>query len=178
MSEVMTMPTDPHLPQLPAPGGPNFVPSWWGGKVAERRARKRAMAAQAAHWSPHRIAQAPSSSAEVLRKSLEQHRRASGVPQPEMALEILNGPVAGHCLPWHGGQMRLNHETPGLGDDPKIARRQAVLHPDTDGGYLVEDLGSPGGTFVNGGRVRGRMPLEPGDELQIGDRRLRVISYA
>jgi sigma-B regulation protein RsbU (phosphoserine phosphatase) len=37
-----------------------------------------------------------------------------------------------------------------------------------DGEYLVEDVGSSNGTFVNGQRISGPTPLNEGDELQIG----------
>ncbi len=37
-----------------------------------------------------------------------------------------------------------------------------------DGGYFVEDVGSSNGTFVNGKRISGRLPLTEKDTLQIG----------
>ena len=40
--------------------------------------------------------------------------------------------------------------------------------------WYVEDLESTNGTFVNGARVEGVAPLGYGDELQIGQVRLRV----
>ncbi|HEY1357702.1 MAG TPA: FHA domain-containing protein [Thermoleophilaceae bacterium] len=36
------------------------------------------------------------------------------------------------------------------------------------GGIAVQDLGSTNGTFVNGQRVTGSHPLQPGDQVQIG----------
>src|SRR5262245_62165396 len=36
------------------------------------------------------------------------------------------------------------------------------------GGFLVRDLGSSNGTFLNGARVRGDRPIEAGDVLQLG----------
>ena len=36
-------------------------------------------------------------------------------------------------------------------------------------GYIVEDLGSTNGTFVNGERVSGPRALRPGDRLQLGE---------
>lgn len=44
------------------------------------------------------------------------------------------------------------------------ARIRATLH-----GFVIEDLGSTNGTFVNGQRVTGSTPLRPGDTLQLGD---------
>ncbi len=40
--------------------------------------------------------------------------------------------------------------------------------------WYVEDLASTNGTYVNGGRVEGVAPMGFGDELQIGQVRLRL----
>ena len=39
---------------------------------------------------------------------------------------------------------------------------------------FMEDLGSTNGTLVNGQRINGETPLSEGDELQIGQVRLRM----
>ncbi|HIN95687.1 MAG TPA: ATP-binding cassette domain-containing protein, partial [Planctomycetes bacterium] len=52
-------------------------------------------------------------------------------------------------------------------DHPGISRQHARIErsqPD----YLVTDLKSANGTYVNGRRILGRAPLEPGDMLNIG----------
>ena len=58
-------------------------------------------------------------------------------------------------------------------DDPFASQEHAVL---TFRGrdWYVEDLGSTNGTYVNGNRVEGVAPLGFGDELQIGQVRLRL----
>jgi hypothetical protein len=38
-----------------------------------------------------------------------------------------------------------------------------------EGRYLVEDLGSTNGTYLNRQKVSGPMPISPGDRLQIGN---------
>ncbi len=58
-------------------------------------------------------------------------------------------------------------------DDPMISARHArVLRK--AGKMVVEDLGSANGTFLNGRRVQGTEPIQPGDELTIGSYMYRL----
>lgn len=62
-------------------------------------------------------------------------------------------------------------------DDPeaKVSRRHARISV-RDGNYLIEDLGSTNGTFVNRGRRLApgdRYPLKDGDEIIVGKTFLR-----
>ncbi len=54
---------------------------------------------------------------------------------------------------------------------PLASRRHAELRAE-EGGYVLYDLGSANGTFVNGQRVQ-RHLLRPGDVIQIGDEQYR-----
>ena len=58
-------------------------------------------------------------------------------------------------------------------EDPFASQEHAIL---TFRGrsWYVEDLGSTNGTYVNGNRVDGVAPLGFGDELQVGQVRLRL----
>jgi hypothetical protein len=58
-------------------------------------------------------------------------------------------------------------------DDPFASTEHAIL---TFRGrdWYVEDLGSTNGTYVNGNRVESVSPLGFGDELQIGQVRMRL----
>jgi pSer/pThr/pTyr-binding forkhead associated (FHA) protein len=40
--------------------------------------------------------------------------------------------------------------------------------------WFVEDLGSTNGTFLNGSQVEGTAPVSYGDEIQVGEVRLRL----
>jgi pSer/pThr/pTyr-binding forkhead associated (FHA) protein len=51
--------------------------------------------------------------------------------------------------------------------DRSISRHHAVILR-AEGRYLIEDLGSTNGTFVNGSRVSGRHFLSDGDFIEIG----------
>ena len=54
-----------------------------------------------------------------------------------------------------------------LVDDPSVSRRHAALRHD-EGGFVVEDLGSANGTFLDGARVAGRAPAGSGAVVSIG----------
>jgi pSer/pThr/pTyr-binding forkhead associated (FHA) protein len=86
----------------------------------------------------------------------------------------LSGARAGH-------QQRLAAEFAVLGRHPSSdlpfdaerdlevsARHAAVFRQ--GGGYVIRDLGSTNGTWVNGQRVRSDAALEPGDRIQLGTR--------
>jgi sigma-B regulation protein RsbU (phosphoserine phosphatase) len=53
-------------------------------------------------------------------------------------------------------------------EDPSLSRGHARLDILEDG-FVVEDLGSLNGTFVNGHAVQGRKPLKASDRLQLGN---------
>jgi hypothetical protein len=56
--------------------------------------------------------------------------------------------------------------------DTTVSRRHARLVW-RDGGWVLQDLGSKNGTYLNGRRV-GRCQLRPGDRLALGQALLRV----
>ncbi|MFN0180658.1 MAG: FHA domain-containing protein [Gemmatimonadales bacterium] len=51
--------------------------------------------------------------------------------------------------------------------DIEVSIRHAAVFKQ-GGGFLIRDLGSTNGTFLNGARVRGDRPLEVGDVIQLG----------
>src|SRR5215211_6122755 len=54
-----------------------------------------------------------------------------------------------------------------LADDPEISRQHARVSR-SGGGYVVEDLGSMNGTFVNGSRLHAPHQLTDGDKIEVG----------
>ncbi|MBW8012761.1 MAG: FHA domain-containing protein [Chloroflexi bacterium] len=53
-------------------------------------------------------------------------------------------------------------------NDAELSRRHARL-VSQGGGYVLEDLGSTNGTFVNGKRLSGPHALQPGETIRFGD---------
>ena len=53
-------------------------------------------------------------------------------------------------------------------NDAEVSRRHARLIQQ-GGAYLVEDLGSTNGTYVNGQRIGGPSPLHSGDTVYLGE---------
>src|SRR5258705_12251173 len=56
-----------------------------------------------------------------------------------------------------------------------LSRRHARLVARV-GGFMVEDLGSRNGTFVNGTQITGATPITTGDEIRCGDVRIRLMA--
>lgn len=52
-------------------------------------------------------------------------------------------------------------------DDSYASERHARIYPSGEG-WMVSDLGSTNGTFLNRAKVSGPTPLQPGDQLGIG----------
>lgn len=59
-------------------------------------------------------------------------------------------------------------------DDLQVSRCHAKFVV-KNGIPTVEDLGSANGVYLNGARIRGSAPVQPGDVIRIGDERLTVF---
>ncbi len=84
-------------------------------------------------------------------------------------LIIVEGPNTGRCYPLANGEITIGRQqgnTITIADD-LVSRRHARIAAERGQGILT-DLGSTNGTFVNGKRVHGSLPLRPGDRVQIG----------
>src|SRR3954447_2805672 len=106
------------------------------------------------------------------------HDREAAMPGEQ--LRITGGPAAGSQLDI-GQELQIGRSAGGegrLGDDPEISRQHAKLSRNPQGQLVVEDLGSTNGTYVNGQRITGPTPLNPGDTLQMGRSTLTVEGAA
>jgi hypothetical protein len=115
----------------------------------------------------------------VVRSLLRDLRAAAREPTRELGRLVVVGSPSGE--PAVGSAFALDAIT-SLGrdvnnsiviDDEFVSATHAALTYRGRAWY-VEDLGSTNGTFVNGSQVDGLAPLAFGDEVQIGQARLRL----
>ena len=85
----------------------------------------------------------------------------------------MQGTYMGSVFPLHGSATigrEASNPIP-LDRDTTSSRRHAQI-TDQGGVFMLQDLGSANGTFVNGARIT-ECPLSPGDEIAIGGTRFR-----
>jgi pSer/pThr/pTyr-binding forkhead associated (FHA) protein len=101
-------------------------------------------------------------------------------PEPSSGPPTVHGGAARFWLDYRGHQFELRMGEMVLGrsagcqivlDDALVSRRHARIVRSADRVEL-EDLGSANGVLLNGARVAGRHPLQPGDEITIGQQRM------
>ena len=87
-----------------------------------------------------------------------------------MGLIIVQGPGTGHTFTLGADPVIIGREAPSAKfviADPAVSRRHAQISRQDDG-YVIEDLNSTNGTFINAQRVAGAVPLAPGDLIELG----------
>jgi pSer/pThr/pTyr-binding forkhead associated (FHA) protein len=87
-----------------------------------------------------------------------------------MGLIIVQGPGTGHTFTLGTDPVIIGREGPTAKfviADPAVSRRHAQISRQDDG-YMIEDLNSTNGTFINAQRVVGAVPLTPGDLIELG----------
>lgn len=92
-----------------------------------------------------------------------------GSGRPSATLVIRQGPQAGMSFPLTGSQAVIGREE-GLEivlQDPESSRRHSRVYWQA-GHYIIEDMGSTNGTFVNGVQITGPQFLNAGDSIGVG----------
>jgi hypothetical protein len=88
------------------------------------------------------------------------------------------GQSVGREFPLDGREIRIGRAPSceiNLDGDPLVSRFHAVLRAN-EGVYSITDLGSSNGTLVNEAEIHAETPLHEGDEVTIGECRMRIAS--
>ena len=93
---------------------------------------------------------------------------ASGEDHPRLVVETPQGttvrPLDDELVIGRAGQLAI--------PDARVSRRHARIQRSNTGSYVLEDLGSANGTFVNEEKISGPYKLEDQDEIRIGSFRM------
>ena len=81
-----------------------------------------------------------------------------------------SGPTPGATFPLEGDQLIIGRDAVSnvAINDAEVSRKHARLNFQ-GGKYVLEDLGSTNGTFVNGQRLVSAAVLKPGDVVSLGE---------
>ncbi|CAG7651770.1 FHA domain-containing protein FhaB/FipA [Actinacidiphila bryophytorum] len=122
------------------------------GETAARPPQQRQQAA-----AQDRRAQQPAASA----------RQRRGAPTK---LVVAEGSLAGTTVALQGQTITLGraHDSTIVLDDDYASSRHARIYPDRDGQWIVEDLGSTNGTYLDRNRLTTPTPVPLGAPIRIG----------
>jgi hypothetical protein len=92
-------------------------------------------------------------------------------PRPTRALLLAEG--RRHVIPPGGALVGRSRECDVVLADANVSRRHAEVLPAAAGAWSIADLGSTNGVVVNGRRIQGTVPLQPGDRIALGTAEIR-----
>uniref|UniRef100_A0AAU2JSK0 FHA domain-containing protein n=1 Tax=Streptomyces sp. NBC_00049 TaxID=2903617 RepID=A0AAU2JSK0_9ACTN len=127
----------------------------FGTRVTQRGSRRGNAAAGAATQQSGRQAAPP------------QQRQRRGAPTK---LVVSEGTLTGTTVALAGQTITLGraHDSTIVLDDDYASSRHARIYPDRDGQWIVEDLGSTNGTYLDRTRLTTPTPIPPGAPIRIG----------
>jgi hypothetical protein len=136
----------------------------FGTKVTQRAARRPAAAPGSAHSGRQQQQPAARPQQQPSRRDARQRR---GAPTQ---LVVVQGSLAGTTVALQGQTITLGraHDSTIVLDDDYASSRHARIYPDQSGQWIVEDLGSTNGTYLDRQRLTTPTPLQPGMPIRIG----------
>jgi pSer/pThr/pTyr-binding forkhead associated (FHA) protein len=96
---------------------------------------------------------------------------ASQTAGEKLRLKIVSGNAAGDTVEVGDEEFIIGRQAEGAGslaNDIEISRTHARIRSEADGSFVIEDLGSTNGTYVNGRRIDKPLALEVGDRIEVG----------
>ncbi|MBT3162602.1 FHA domain-containing protein [Streptomyces sp. Vc74B-19] len=129
----------------------------FGTRVTQRGARREAGRQQANRQAPPQQRQQSSGGG----------RRGRNTPTK---LVVTEGTLTGTTVALQGQTITLGraHDSTIVLDDDYASSRHARIYPDRDGQWIVEDLGSTNGTYLDRTRLTTPTPISPGAPIRIG----------
>jgi pSer/pThr/pTyr-binding forkhead associated (FHA) protein len=95
------------------------------------------------------------------------NRQRRGAPTK---LVVSEGSLTGTTVALQGQTITLGraHDSTIVLDDDYASSRHARIYPDRDGQWIVEDLGSTNGTYLDRNRLTAPVPIPLGAPIRIG----------
>ncbi|MEU9588321.1 FHA domain-containing protein [Streptomyces sp. NPDC048219] len=130
----------------------------FGTRVTQRGSRRDSRPQQAA-----RQGQAPP-------PQRQQPSGGRGRRNAPTKLVVTEGTLTGTTVALQGQTITLGraHDSTIVLDDDYASSRHARIYPDRDGQWIVEDLGSTNGTYLDRSRLTSPTPIGPGAPIRIG----------
>ncbi|GGV02425.1 FHA domain-containing protein [Streptomyces filipinensis] len=136
----------------------------FGTRVTQRGSRREAGRQQQA---PRQQAAAPPQQRGQQRGQQGGGRRGRNAPTK---LVVSEGTLTGTTVALQGQTITLGraHDSTIVLDDDYASSRHARIYPDRDGQWIVEDLGSTNGTYLDRSRLTTPTPIPLGAPIRIG----------
>jgi pSer/pThr/pTyr-binding forkhead associated (FHA) protein len=134
----------------------------FGTRVTQRAARRDAQSRP-----PQQRQQQQAQPAPRQQQPPAASRQRRGAPTK---LVVAEGSLAGTTVALQGQTITLGraHDSTIVLDDDYASSRHARIYPDLDGQWIVEDLGSTNGTYLDRNRLTTPTPVPLGAPIRIG----------